>query len=327
MVALSSFALNNKYHPPNINLKEYNRIIASLDVTFIEARHMQVLQSLTIKKFHNVENFIVLLNSGKIIYTQGDQQHTVAAGDILFVPGRIPITITYGQDDPVTLNNGYCAPNRWKYFQAMPTPTFTAQLDSFSYVTFEAHIFNTVNFFASLDIPPFVIKKNERLSTTLKNILTESNANTVGSGSMVKAYTAQLIIEIVRHIIAEGLFVEKVAAHSRYFKNPRLLSIFRYIQKNLHNDLSNRILATVAQVSEDYAGQYFKMHTGINPQDYIEYQRMEHAVKLLRTTQTSIRDIGKAVGFKDTAYFCRRFKMKFGVPAGKVRRQKTIMRS
>ena len=101
--------------------------------------------------------------------------------------------------------------------------------------------------------------------------------------------------------------------------------IFNYIKEHLGRDLSNKALAEVANVSEDYVGQYFKMLTGINPQDYIEYQRMEEAVKLLRTTKNSIRNIGKEVGYKDTAYFCRRFKMMFGIPAGKMRRRETLM--
>ena len=49
-------------------------------------------------------------------------------------------------------------------------------------------------------------------------------------------------------------------------------------------------------VSEDYVGQYFKMLTGINPQDYIEDQRMEKAVVLLRTIKKSIQDVGKNLG-------------------------------
>jgi AraC-like DNA-binding protein len=85
------------------------------------------------------------------------------------------------------------------------------------------------------------------------------------------------------------------------------------------------VLANVANVSEDYVGQYFKMLTGINPQDYIEYQRMEAAVGLLRTSKKSIRAIGADVGYKDTAYFCRRFKMMFGIPAGKMRRRESLM--
>ena len=120
-------------------------------------------------------------------------------------------------------------------------------------------------------------------------------------------------------------FVEQLATNSTYFKDPRLIDIFAYIKDHISGDLSNKVLANVANVSEDYVGQYFKMLTGINPQDYIEYQRMEAAVGLLRTTKKSIRAIGSEVGYKDTAYFCRRFKMMFGIPAGKMRRRESLM--
>ncbi len=134
-----------------------------------------------------------------------------------------------------------------------------------------------------------------------------------------------MVIEIIRYILENRMFVEQLATNSTYFKDPRLIDIFAYIKENIGGDLSNKVLASVANVSEDYVGQYFKMLTGINPQDYIEYQRMEKAVNLLRTTKKSIREIGKEVGYKDTAYFCRRFKMMFGIPAGKMRRRESLM--
>ncbi len=121
------------------------------------------------------------------------------------------------------------------------------------------------------------------------------------------------------------MFVEQLATNNNYFKDERLLDIFGYIKDNLNGDLSNKTLSAIASVSEDYVGQYFKMLTGINPQDYIEYQRMEAAVNLLRTTNMSIRKIGHEVGYKDTAYFCRRFKMMFGIPAGKMRKRESMM--
>ena len=127
------------------------------------------------------------------------------------------------------------------------------------------------------------------------------------------------------YFLKEKMFVEQLATNSTYFKDPRLIDLFNYIKKNIGGDLSNKVLAKVANVSEDYVGQYFKMLTGINPQDYIEYQRMEAAVELLRTSKKSIRDIGKDVGYKDTAYFCRRFKMMYGLPAGKMRRRESLI--
>ena len=155
--------------------------------------------------------------------------------------------------------------------------------------------------------------------------MSEIYSESPGKGRVVKLQTDHLVVELIRHILEEGLFVEQLATNSSYFKDPRLIDIFSYIKDNLHEDLSNKILANVANVSEDYVGQYFKMLTGINPQDYIEYQRMEMAVHMLRTTKRSIRDIGKEVGYKDTAYFCRRFKMMFGIPAGKMRRRESLI--
>lgn len=295
-------------------------------MTFIKAKHIKLLQALTIENFQDVENFLVLLNRGQITYTQGGEAHRVAAGDILFVPGGQPTTITYGSNHPVASDNSFNT-RPWQYFQAMQTPTQAAQFDNFSYITFDARVLNTANFFTYLGIPAFVIKGNTPLQTTLKNILAESNTKTVGSSRMIKAYTAQLATELVRHIIANNLFTEKLATHIHDFDNPRIVSILDYIQKNLHGNLSNRMLATVAHVAEDYAGQYFKLHTGKNLQNYIEYQRMEQAVKLLRTTQKSIRDIGKAVGFRDTAYFCRRFKTRFGISARKMRSREAVTHS
>ena len=133
------------------------------------------------------------------------------------------------------------------------------------------------------------------------------------------------IIEIIRHLLIDNLFKEELAAGSRRLRDARLVNLFTYIRDHLGENLSNHMLATIAHVSEDYVGQYFKLLTGANLQDYIAYQRMERAVRLLRTTQKNIQDIGKEVGFKDTAYFCRRFKMRFGISAGKMRQQEVAI--
>ena len=55
--------------------------------------------------------------------------------------------------------------------------------------------------------------------------------------------------------------------------------------------------------------------------DYIEERRMEKAIQLIREDKDAIKVISNDVGFKDTAYFCRRFKLMFGVQAGKMRKR------
>ena len=185
-------------------------------------------------------------------------------------------------------------------------------------------MFDSVNFFTSLEVPAFVITSN-KLATLIIKIVEESMQDLPGKERIISLYTEQMVVELIRYILKNKMFVEQLATNSTYFKDPRLIDLFNYIKENLGGDLSNKVLSNVANVSEDYVGQYFKMLTGINPQDYIEYQRMERAVFLLRTTKKSIREIGKDVGYKDTAYFCRRFKMMFGIPAGKMRRRESSM--
>ncbi|MFC5410881.1 helix-turn-helix domain-containing protein [Larkinella bovis] len=306
-------------------MEDYNKIIESLGVKFIKARNIRILHPITIKNYYDVENTLTVLYNGEVSF--GEEKVKVETGDMLFIPGGKHITVTYGDaSQPKTVTNEEFMIHREQYWEANRDPQKIGNMpNSFGYVSFEAKVFDSVNFFNSLDVPPFIIKREDSLVQTINQILTEDMLDTAGKGRIIKIKTEEIVIEVIRYILKNRLFVEQLVTNSTYFKDPRLIDIFAYIKDNLGGDLSNKVLANVANVSEDYVGQYFKMLTGINPQDYIEYQRMEAAVGLLRTSKKSIRAIGAEVGYKDTAYFCRRFKMMFGIPAGKMRRRESLM--
>lgn len=305
-------------------MEDYNKIIESLGVKFAKSRHIHILQPVRIKNFYDVENTLLVLYDGDV-HVDGLEDR-VEVGDLLFIPGGRPTAITYGSGEPKNVSFEEFMTRREHYFEAMNVIDEIGRVrNSFGLVAFEAKVFDSVNFFTSLDIPPFIIKSNDRLTNLIKEVLIEDFSDLPGRGRVISNKTEEVVIEVVRYILKNQMFVEQLATNSTYFKDPRLIDIFTYIKNHLAGDLSNKQLANVANVSEDYVGQYFKMLTGINPQDYIEYQRMEAAVNLLRTSKKSIRAIGSEVGYKDTAYFCRRFKMMFGIPAGKMRRRETLM--
>jgi AraC-like DNA-binding protein len=305
-------------------MEDYNKIIESLGVRFIKSKSIKILQTITVENFYDVGNTVVLLHKGEISF--GEEKTRLSEGDILFIPGGRLVPITYGRQNPVKLTNEDLLNNRDRFFSSNTDIATIGNLpDSWSYITFEAKVFDSVNFFASLDIPAFIISNQPVLANLIIETVKEDLSESPGKERVIKLNTERVAIEIIRYILEKRLFVEQLATNSTYFKDPRLIDIFAFIKKHLGGDLSNKVLANVANVSEDYVGQYFKMLTGINPQDYIEYQRMETAVNLLRTSKKSIRDIGKEVGYKDTAYFCRRFKMMFGIPAGKMRRRESLM--
>lgn len=304
-------------------MEDYNKIIESLGVRYLRSKNIRIIQPLTVENYYDVGNSIILLNKGEISF--GEERQKVKEGDMLFIPGGKMTSITYGKYSPVKLTNEDLINNRDKFFGINTDANSFSDFDNYSYVSFEAKVFDSVNFFASLDITAFVITDNPRLASIIQETVIEDLSEIPGKDRVIKINTERIIVEILRYILDKRLFVEQLATNSTYFKDPRLLDIFAFIKKNLGGDLSNKVLANVANVSEDYVGQYFKMLTGINPQDYIEYQRMEMAVNLLRTSKKSIREIGREVGYKDTAYFCRRFKMMFGIPAGKMRRRESLM--
>jgi AraC-like DNA-binding protein len=304
-------------------MEDYNKIIESLNVRFISAKNINILQPVTIENYYDVENVVLFVHKGEVKF--GKDKQVVGVNEILFIPGGKMVSITYGSGAAVSLSNDEFVNNRENFLQNTEKIEIRPENDNISLINFDAKVFDTVNFFASLDIPSFLIKNNHKLISIVKEVVSEMYSDLAGRGRVVKLETDHLVVEIIRHVLNKGLFVEQFATNSTYFKDPRLIDIFAYIKENLNEDLSNKVLADVANVSEDYVGQYFKMLTGINPQDYIEYQRMEMAVNMLRTSKNSIRDIGKEVGYKDTAYFCRRFKMMFGIPAGKMRRRETLM--
>lgn len=307
-------------------MEDYNKIIESLGVRYIKAKSINVKQPVSISNFYDVENTAIFVKSGKMSFEDSTGVVDVEEGEVIFIPGGKRIKLTYGSNSKVVLTAEEFVSKKELYLQShnQGMSSDASVTDSMIVVTFEAKVFNSVNFFASLDIEPFVIKSDD-INFTIKQLFLETHSEEAGSSRVVKIKTEQLVVEIIRYIIKFRLFVEQLATNSTYFKDPRLIDIFNYIKENINGDLSNKVLAEVANVSEDYVGQYFKMLTGINPQDYIEYQRMEEAVNLLRTSKNSIRDIGKQVGYKDTAYFCRRFKMMFGIPAGKMRRRESLM--
>ncbi|MEQ8365031.1 MAG: AraC family transcriptional regulator [Cyclobacteriaceae bacterium] len=302
-------------------MEDYNRIIESLSVRFIKARNINILSPVTIENNYDIENSLLLVGNGTLSIGKGKEK--CSAGEVFFVPGGRQVSITYGSGVSTRLSKDNFLNNKEKYFKSYSQEPESEE--HFSYVSFEAKAFDSVNFFASIDIPPFKVENNEKIKQLIFDINTETSTNHPGKDRLIKLLSEQLVVELIRHIVKFNLFVEQFATNSTYFKDPRLIDIFTFIKEHLGEDLSNKRLASVASVSEDYVGQYFKMLTGINPQDYIEYQRMEEAVNLLRTSKKSIREIGKEVGYKDTAYFCRRFKMMFGIPAGKMRRRESLI--
>jgi transcriptional regulator GlxA family with amidase domain len=92
----------------------------------------------------------------------------------------------------------------------------------------------------------------------------------------------------------------------------RLAYAVKYVQENIHKNLTIRELADKACMSEPNFFRCFKQQYGITPVEYINQQRIHLSMKLLNNTIYSISDICFACGYNNLNYFLKVFKKATG---------------
>ena len=104
-------------------------------------------------------------------------------------------------------------------------------------------------------------------------------------------------------------------------KENQIDRIREFIETNYTNPMLNtEDIAAYAELSPNYLRTVFKNATGKSPTDYLTDYRMERAMELLVTTNTSTKDIAAAVGYYNHRYFYSVFKAKTGMTATEYRK-------
>ena len=85
-----------------------------------------------------------------------------------------------------------------------------------------------------------------------------------------------------------------------------------YIESDLAGDLSLHTLADLQNINASYLSTMFHKETGKTITEFVNEKRMEHASRLLRTTQIQIQTIAQHCGISDVNYFSKVFKKYYG---------------
>ncbi|MBE6958916.1 MAG: helix-turn-helix transcriptional regulator [Ruminococcaceae bacterium] len=90
--------------------------------------------------------------------------------------------------------------------------------------------------------------------------------------------------------------------------------LFDYVNENLKNcELCLMSVADHMNMSIYAVSRLFKERTGVGFKEYVTSQRLEMGHRLLRTTDDSVVDISREVGFESPGYFSTAFRKKFGM--------------
>lgn len=98
----------------------------------------------------------------------------------------------------------------------------------------------------------------------------------------------------------------------------RLVS--RHVTDHLDDPaLTTASIADTLGYHPDHLGRTFRAAANVSIVSYIHQQRVDHARRLLRTTDRSIQRVAAACGFRDVAYFRRIFQRHAGVSPSQYR--------
>jgi len=98
-----------------------------------------------------------------------------------------------------------------------------------------------------------------------------------------------------------------------------------FIQSNYHEPITLDDIADAAGYSRFYFIKQFKRKLKMPPMQYLMKIRIQKAVELLRSTNSSVSDIAYKVGFSNANYFNKVFRKTIGVSAGAFRENKDII--
>ncbi len=169
------------------------------------------------------------------------------------------------------------------------------------------------------------------LRVSMKDVLKEGLSQALYSNEATNAAMLLFFIKLLRKRDIKG---DDTISRRIYFDPPfrqkgdidsavELIKVTDYIEEHLAEPLSLETLCEVAHFEKSYLTLRFNEIWGISPMKYVNLQRIERAKLLLSTTEKSITDIAKEVGFGSIHYFSRYFKEKENISPNDYRMQLT----
>jgi AraC family transcriptional regulator len=154
------------------------------------------------------------------------------------------------------------------------------------------------------------------------------------------------LVEVAKQVTGElqfgpvtELFSQSVAALTanhlirRYSNKPNGVQFYRgglgparekrvleHIREHLESPLTLEDLAKVVEISPNHFASLFRQTVGMTPHRFVVQQRVDHARRLLKTSNLSLMEIAFRCGFQDQSQFTTTFRRYTGTTPGRYKR-------
>ena len=126
------------------------------------------------------------------------------------------------------------------------------------------------------------------------------------------SYILNFIADILKDIPAQSL------SSSREIT--KIEPSIKFMNNEFKNNPPLKEIASKSNLAPNYFHRIFKKNFGLTPYNYMLRLRMEIAIRLLTTTDKSVKEVGFESGYKNEFYFYRQFKKVYGYSPGRLKR-------
>lgn len=93
----------------------------------------------------------------------------------------------------------------------------------------------------------------------------------------------------------------------------RIAHAVSLVEEHYMDSISLVSVANDLHINPEYLSRTFKKQVGVNFNTYLNNVRLQHALELLKHTETRVAEISTSTGFQNPAYFSKCFKAAFGL--------------
>lgn len=165
------------------------------------------------------------------------------------------------------------------------------------------------------------LAQETKIKDIFKDIYNEIIIKNPGYLSIIDAKLKILYLLLYREIHMSSLSDKKknlkmiTSERNRYV----IGEVKQLIMKNIEKNLTINFIAQNFYYHPNYLSQLIKNDTGKSLNEYIIGLRMERAMEMLSSTDSSIEQIAASLGFSSTEYFYKRFKKEVGMTPNQYR--------
>jgi AraC family transcriptional regulator len=166
---------------------------------------------------------------------------------------------------------------------------------------------------------PLFGSQDPTIAHIVRRLYQETQTRSLGG----RLFTDALLTELVIHLLREYSSLGKHEKEQSPVQDP-LQPALEMIHDDLHADLSLQRLAKAVQLSPHHFSRAFKRVTGRSPHQYVLWQRVQLAKRLLIETRLSLAEVADQAGFYDQSHFSYHFKRLVGLTPMAFRGRKNV---